>query len=199
MADPTDATARGTLAIGMAAVILRPCVTILPASLRLLRIGNYWQASNAVICGDVQIGDDCSFWFGSVVRGDTAPIRIGRRVNFQEHAVAHCDTGKDLEIGDEVTVGHGAIIHGRRVGHRTLVGMRAVILGDAIIGDDCIVAAGAVVSPGMHVPDGQVVMGVPGKVVRRVRAEELQAMRENNQHYVELSREHAEHPEIFYR
>ncbi len=163
------------------------------------RIGQHWQATDAVICGDVQIGEDCSFWFGAVARGDVAPIRIGKRVNFQEHAVAHCDTDKDLEIGDDVTIGHAAIVHGRRIGHRTLIGMKAVVLGDAVIGNDCIVAAGTVVSPGTVVPDGQVIMGVPGKVVRPVRPQEYESMRENNQHYVQLAGEHVAHPEKFYR
>jgi carbonic anhydrase/acetyltransferase-like protein (isoleucine patch superfamily) len=166
---------------------------------RIVRVDRHWQASNAVVCGDVTIGDDCSFWFGVVVRGDVAAIRIGRRVNLQEHVVLHCDSGVDLEIGDEVTVGHGAIIHGRRVGHRTLVAMNAVILGGAVIGDDCIVAAGCVVSPGTQVPDGHVIMGVPGKVVRPVRPEEIESMRHNNRHYVELAGRHVMEPETFYR
>lgn len=166
---------------------------------RMVRVDCHWQATNAVICGDVHIGDDCSFWFGVVIRGDVAPITLGNRVNLQEHVVLHCDSGIPLEIGDEVTVGHGAIVHGRRVGHRSLVAMNAVILGGAIIGNDCIVAAGCVVSPGTQVPDGHVIMGVPGKIVRPIRPQEIQSMRDNNRHYVELAGEHVRQPEKFYR
>jgi len=166
---------------------------------RMVRVERHWQATNAVLCGDLQIGDDCSFWFGAVARGDIAPIRLGRRVNVQEHAILHCDSGKDLEIGDDVTIGHAAVVHGRRIGHRTLVGMKAVVLGDAVIGNDCIVAAGTVVSPGTIVPDGHVIMGIPGKVVRPVRPAELQSMRENNQHYVDLAHQHATAPDKMYR
>ena len=186
------------LAFNQRAVILPP-MSNYKSHARMVRVDQHWQATDAAICGDVRIGPDCSFWFGSTVRGDIAQIRIGARVNFQEQAVAHCDTGKDLEIGDDVTIGHGAIVHCRRVGERTLIGMNAVLLGEAVIGKDCIVGAGAVVSPGMHVPDGQVVMGVPAKVVRAIRPEEMASIRENKDHYVALAREHAEHPERFYR
>ena len=166
---------------------------------RMERVGQHWQATDAVICGDVVIGEDCSFWFQTVVRGDVAPIRIGRRVNIQEHCVLHCDTDKPLEIEDEVTIGHGAVVHGVRIGRGSLIGMKAVILGGCEVGEECIIGAGAVLSPGTKVPDRQVVMGVPGKVVRAVREEELRWIRENMAHYVELAREHAQQPEKFYR
>lgn len=163
------------------------------------RVDAHYQASDAVICGDVTIGEDSSFWFQSVARGDVAPIRIGRRTNIQEHCVLHCDTGKPLEIGDDVTIGHGAIVHGSRVGNRTLIGMKAVVLGECVVGEDCIIAAGAVLSPGTVVPDGQVAMGIPAKVVRPVRPAEREFNARNCAHYIELAREHADHPEKYYR
>ena len=163
------------------------------------RIGQHWQATDSVICGDVTIGPDCSFWFGAVVRGDVAPISIGSRVNVQEGAVLHCDTEKPLTIEDDVTIGHGAVVHCRSVGQGSLIGIKAVVLGDVIIGKNCLVAAGAVVSPGTVVPDGQVVMGIPAKTVRPIRDSELEYLRANNRHYVELARQHAEHPEQIYR
>ena len=166
---------------------------------RIERIDRHWQATDAVLCGEIAIGEACSFWFGVVVRGDVAPIRIGERVNIQEHAVLHCDAGKPLEIGDEFTIGHAAVVHGARVGRGTLVGMKAVILGNCVVGEECIIGAGAVLSPGTTVPDRSVVMGIPGKVVRPVREKDLAGMRENNAHYVTLAREHADHPEKFYR
>jgi carbonic anhydrase/acetyltransferase-like protein (isoleucine patch superfamily) len=166
---------------------------------RMERVDRHWQATDAVVCGDVTIGDDCSLWFQTVIRGDVAPIRLGNRVNVQEHCVLHCDTGRTLEIGDDVTLGHGAVVHGSKVGRGTLVGMNAVILGECVVGEEGIVGAGAVLSPGTVVPDGQVVMGVPAKVVRKVQEEEIAFMRQNCLHYVQLARDHAGFPERFYR
>ncbi|HTV47171.1 MAG TPA: gamma carbonic anhydrase family protein [Phycisphaerae bacterium] len=163
------------------------------------KVGQHWQATNAVICGEVNIGLESSIWFGACIRGDVAPITLGHAVNVQEGAVLHCDTGEPLVIGNQVTIGHGAIVHCKSVGDGTLIGMNAVVLGRVVIGKNCIVAAGAVVSPGTQVPDGSVVMGVPAKVIRPVRDSELQDMRTNNRHYVELAKDHAEHPEKFYQ
>ncbi len=166
---------------------------------RMQRVREHWQATNAIICGDVTIGADCGIWFGAVIRGDVAPITLGKAVNVQEAAALHCDLGEPLVIGDKVTIGHGAVVHCRSVGAGTLIGIKAVVLGGAVIGADCIVAAGAVVAPGTQVPDGQVVMGVPGKVVRAVRPAELEQMRANNRHYVELAAAHVLEPERYYR
>jgi carbonic anhydrase/acetyltransferase-like protein (isoleucine patch superfamily) len=163
------------------------------------RVSQHYQAADAVVCGDVTVGKDCSLWFQTVVRGDIAPIRIGERTNIQEHCVLHCDAGKPLEIGDDVTIGHGAVVHCARVGSRSLVGIKAVLLGDCVIGEDCVIAAGAVLSPGTVVPDGQVAMGVPAKVVRPIRESERTFIRQNCAHYVELARDHADHPEKYYR
>jgi gamma-carbonic anhydrase len=166
---------------------------------RMQQVGDHWQATDAVICGDVTIGAECSFWFQTVVRGDVAPIRIGRRVNVQEHCVLHCDAGKPLEIGDNVTLGHGAIIHCSKVGSNSLIGMKAVLLNDCVVGERCVIAAGAVLSPGTVVPDGHAAMGVPAKVVRPVKDSEMAYVSENSRHYMELAREHVEHPERYYR
>jgi len=163
------------------------------------RVDRHYQASDAVICGDVTIGEDTSFWFQTVARGDIASIKIGARTNIQEHCVLHVDTGKPLEVGDDVTIGHGAVVHCAKVGNRTLIGMKAVLLGGCVIGEDCIIGAGAVLSPGTVVPDGQVVMGIPGKVVRPIRDAERESVRVNCAHYVEVAREHVEHPEKLYR
>lgn len=151
--------------------------------------GSY-RAFNAVVVGDVLAGTDSSFWFNAVVRGDVARVSIGERVNVQDNAVIHCDTGVEHIIGDDVTIGHGAIVHGKRVGNGSLVGMGATVLSRAEIGQNCLVAAGAVVPPGLIVPDGQVVMGVPGKVVRPVKPEELEYMRWLVPHYVKLARDY---------
>src|SRR5688572_5117822 len=146
--------------------------------------GNFYVARNAVIVGDVRIGEGCSFWFGAVVRGDVAPVTLGRRVNVQDNAVIHCDTDVPNVIEDDVTIGHGAIVHGAHVGAGTLIGMGATVLGRTRIGKGCLIAAGAVVSPGLEVPDGHVVMGVPGKVVRPVKEGEVKYMNWLTEHYV---------------
>ncbi|HEY4329921.1 MAG TPA: gamma carbonic anhydrase family protein [Phycisphaerae bacterium] len=166
---------------------------------RMQRVAEHFQATDAVICGDVTIGAESSFWFQTVARGDVAAIRIGSRTNIQEHCVLHCDTGKPLEIGDDVTIGHGAVVHCSKVGSRTLIGMKAVLLTDCVIGDDCVIAAGAVLSPGTVVPDGMVAMGIPAKIVRGIKQAERDFVRENGAHYIELAREHSDHPEKMYR
>ena len=149
--------------------------------------GGYFVAHNATIVGDVRIGELASFWFNAVVRGDVAPVTIGRRTNVQDGAVVHCDSGVPNEIEDDVVIGHRAIVHGMLVGRGSLIGMGAILLSRTRIGRECLVAAGAVVQPDTNVPDGMLVMGVPGKVVRPVNDDELQYMRWLINHYVELA------------
>jgi carbonic anhydrase/acetyltransferase-like protein (isoleucine patch superfamily) len=152
--------------------------------------GNFFVAPTSVVVGDVTIGEDSSFWFGAVVRGDVAPVRIGRRVNVQDNAVVHCDTDLANVIEDDVTIGHSAIVHGAFVGRGSLVGMGSSLLGQTRVGAECLIAAGAVVSPGFEVPDRMVVMGVPGRIVRPVKDEELKYMRWLTTHYIELARKY---------
>jgi carbonic anhydrase/acetyltransferase-like protein (isoleucine patch superfamily) len=154
--------------------------------------GGYFLASSSIVVGEVDIGELASFWFGAVVRGDVAPVTIGRRVNVQDNAVVHCDSGVPNVIEDDVTIGHGAIVHGMFVGEGSLIGMGATLLGRTKIGRGCLVAAGAVVPPGLQVPDGMAVMGVPGKIVRPVKDEEREYMRWLTEHYVELARKYVE-------
>ena len=114
-------------------------------------------APDADLYGDVTAGEDTSFWFHAVVRADDAPVLIGRGSNIQDNAVVHVDEGFPVHIGEDVTVGHGAIVHGCTIGDRTLIGMGAVILNGAVIGSDCIVGAGALVTGKMVIPDGSMV------------------------------------------
>src|SRR5215203_3491836 len=139
--------------------------------------GGYYVAHNATLTGDLSIAADASFWFNVVVRGDVAPITIGRRVNVQDGSIIHCDTDVPNVIEDDVSIGHGAIVHGMFVGRGSLIGMGARLLGRTKVGRDCLIGAGAVLSPGTEVPDGMVVMGVPGKVVRPVKDAELKYTR----------------------
>ena len=154
--------------------------------------GGYFVAQNATIVGDVEIGALASFWFNAVVRGDVAPVSIGRRVNVQDGVVVHCDTDVPNVIEDDVTIGHGAIVHGAFVGRGSLVGMGATLLGRTRIGSECLIAAGAVVPPGLEVPDRMLVIGVPAKVARPVREKDLQYMRWLTDHYVELARQYVQ-------
>ena len=148
---------------------------------------NVFLAHNATVVGDVSAGEQTSFWFNAVVRGDVAPVTIGKRVNVQDLALIHCDSGVPNVIEDDVTIGHGAIVHGMFVGGGSLIGMGATLLGRTKIGRECLIAAGAVVPPGLDVPARSVVMGVPGKIVREVSEKDLAYMRWLAPHYVELA------------
>ena len=123
-------------------------------------------APGAVVVGEVSLGDGANVWYNAVIRGDKAPIEIGERTNIQDNCVVHVSSGFPVKLGDDVTVGHGAIVHGCTVGSGTLVGMGSVIMDGAVVGSGCIVAAGALVVGGTVVPDGSLVMGSPAKVKR---------------------------------
>jgi carbonic anhydrase/acetyltransferase-like protein (isoleucine patch superfamily) len=136
-------------------------------------------AATATVLGDVEIGAESSVWFGAVVRGDINAIRIGRRTNVQDLCTLHVDAGYDLLIGDEVTIGHRAIVHGCHVGDRVLVGMGAILMNGARVGEECIIGAGAVVTEHAEIPRHSLVLGIPGKVVRTLAAEEVRGIRES--------------------
>jgi carbonic anhydrase/acetyltransferase-like protein (isoleucine patch superfamily) len=152
--------------------------------------GGFYRPNNCTIVGDVSIGPDSSIWFGAVIRGDVAKVSIGSRVNVQDNAVIHCDTGVPNVIEDEVTIGHGAIVHGKFVGAGSLVGMGATLLSRTQVGRGCLIAAGAVVPPDLMVPDGMLVMGIPGKIARPVKPDELKYMQWLIGHYLELAQEY---------
>ncbi len=135
--------------------------------------GRYWVAASAEIIGRVVLGDEASIWFGAVLRGDIEPITIGARSNVQDLSVVHTDAGFPVTVGEDCTIGHRAILHGCSVGANTLIGMGAVILTGARIGANCLVAAHTLVPERKEIPDGSLVMGVPGKVVRALSAAEL--------------------------
>jgi carbonic anhydrase/acetyltransferase-like protein (isoleucine patch superfamily) len=128
--------------------------------------GAAWVATTASVVGDVTFGADANVWYGSVVRGDDAPLSVGARTNLQDGCVMHADTGVPNSIGEDVTVGHGAILHGANVERFCLIGMGAVLLGRSVIGEGAIVAAGCVVPEGTVVPPYSLVVGVPARVVR---------------------------------
>ncbi len=142
-------------------------------------------AENAVVIGDVEIGEDSSLWYGVVVRGDVNYIRIGKRTNIQDNSVVHVthDTHPTI-IGDDVTVGHRVIIHGCTIGNKVLVGMGATIMDGVIIEDYVLVGAGALVTPNKKIPSGVLVAGFPAKVVRDLKPEEIALIEESCQNYV---------------
>jgi len=141
-------------------------------------------AETCVLRGDVTVGADSSLWFQCVARGDAEPIRIGDRTNVQDGCVLHVDVDCPLEIGNDVTLGHGAIVHGARVHDEVLIAMRATVLSGAIVERRCIIGAGAVVPEKARIPEGSLVLGVPGKVIRSLRPEEIGRILDNARAYV---------------
>ncbi len=138
------------------------------------------------------IGDQSTVMHHVMIRGDIAPIRIGARVNVQDGSILHTPRGVPLDIADDVGIGHRAIVHCRRIGPRTLIGMGSILLDDCEIGECCVIAAGTVLSPKTIVPDGSVVMGIPGKIVRDVSDRDLQIIDHVVQSYLQLGRLHAQ-------
>ena len=141
-------------------------------------------AENATLIGDVTLAEDSSVWFGAVLRGDNEPIRIGRRSNIQDNATLHSDPSNPLTIGEDVTVGHNAVVHGCTLGDGVLVGMGAVVLDRAVIGDYSIVGAGAMVTAGTVAPPYSLLLGVPAKVVKTDRLGQKETNVANAEGYV---------------
>lgn len=146
---------------------------------------NTYIAPGAAVLGDVVLGDRASVWFNAVIRADKRRIIIGEDTNVQDNCVIHVETNTDVTIGNGVSIGHGAIVHGCTIGDNTLVGMGAIILNHAVIGKNCIIGAGALVTEGTVVPDNSVVIGQPGRVRRQVTSEEIAGNAENAVHYIE--------------
>ena len=126
-----------------------------------------FQAENATIIGDVTIGKQVGIWFGAVIRADKDRIVIGDRSNIQDNCVVHTSKGFPVILGNDVSVGHGAILHGCTLGNQVLVGMGSIVLNGAKVGEGSVIGAGAVVTEGMDVPEGSVVVGIPGKIIKQ--------------------------------
>ena len=150
-----------------------------------------WIAPNAVIIGDVEIGPDSSVFYGCVLRGDVNTIRIGARTNIQDNSVLHVDGDVPCILGDDVTVGHMALVHGTTVGDGTLVGMKSALLSRSVIGSGALIAAGAVVLEGFEVPDHTLAAGVPAKIRRELEPEQYEGFIPHAGRYVDLSKRHA--------
>lgn len=147
-----------------------------------------WVAETAQVIGAVELGENASVWFGTVIRGDSEAIRVGDNSNVQDLSVLHADPGKPLTIGRDVTIGHQVMLHGCTIGDNTLIGIQAVILNDARIGRNCIVGAGSVVTEGKEFPDNSLIIGAPAKVVRTLDDEAARKLAQTALHYVENSR-----------
>jgi carbonic anhydrase/acetyltransferase-like protein (isoleucine patch superfamily) len=146
---------------------------------------------SAQVIGDVELGENSSVWFNSVLRGDVNAIRIGRGTNIQDLTMIHVTSRRSTtHVGDDVTVGHHVVLHGCTVGNRVLVGMGSILMDDVEIGDDCIVGAGTLLTPGTKIPPGSLVVGAPGKVKRPLTEAERASLLESARHYVQVAAEH---------
>lgn len=147
-------------------------------------------AEGATVIGDVVLADDVSIWFGAVIRSDRAEITVGSGSNIQDNVVVHTSIGFPVTIGTEVSVGHGAILHGCTIQDRVLVGMGAVILNGATLGEGSIIGAGAVVTEDKVIPKNSLVLGVPGRVVRETTSQERADIAKNAREYIKLAEEY---------
>lgn len=143
-----------------------------------------WIADSAQIIGDVHLGDAVSVWFGAVIRGDNSPIYLGARSNVQENCVIHTDAGIGVEIGEGVTIGHLAMLHGCCIGDNSLIGIGAIVLNHAVIGKNCIIGANALVTEGTHIPDNSLAVGSPAKVIKTLSDAQIAMLAQSAAQYV---------------
>ena len=146
-------------------------------------------AEGACLVGDVSVGDDSSVFYNAVIRADLAEIKIGKRTNIQDNVCIHVSTGVGVNIGDEVTVGHGAVLHGCTIEDNVLVGMGAILMDGSHIKKNCIIGAGALVTHGKEFPEGSLVMGAPAHVVRTLTTDELKNVKIGVEHYLDAKDE----------
>ena len=154
--------------------------------------GEYFVAPNATVIGSVVLENNASIWFNVVVRGDNEPITIGENTNVQDGCILHTDPGIPLTIGRNVTVGHKVMLHGCTIGDGSLIGINSVILNRAVIGRHCLIGANALITEGKEIPDGSVVMGSPGKVVRTLNDEAIVRLAHSAERYVANARRYRE-------
>lgn len=154
---------------------------------------DWFIADNAAVIGSVTLHNNASIWFGCTVRGDTDELIIGENTNVQDGSVLHTDPGIKLRIGRDCTIGHLVMLHGCEIGDNTLIGIKSVILNGAKIGRNCIIGANSLITEGKVIPDGSLVMGSPGKVVRPVTPQEIQVITLQAAHYVENAARYRKH------
>ena len=154
-------------------------------------IEGYYVAPGVVVTGDVVLSPGVNLWFGTIIRGDLARVTLGPRVNIQDGCIIHTDFGEPQDIGEDVVVGHRAVLHGRSIGRNTLIGIGAILLSGCEIGEECLIAAGTLITEKRRIPRRSVVMGVPGKVVREVTDDDLRRTHSIAVHYLELAQRYA--------
>jgi len=147
-----------------------------------------WLAPSAIVVGDVTIAEECGVWFHASLRGDSEAIRIGPRTNIQEGAIFHADPGFPAEVGADATIGHGAIVHGARIGDQVVIGMGAILLNGAVIGSQSLVGAGALVTEGKVFPSGVLIVGSPARVLRDLTPGEIERNQYTAAIYVQRAR-----------
>ena len=152
--------------------------------------GQYWIADNAIVIGSVVLENNASIWFNCVVRGDNDVVTIGENSQLQDGCVVHVDPGHPVTLGKNVSVGHMAMLHGCTVGDNSLIGIKSVILNDAVIGRNCLIGANTLITEGKHIPDGSMVMGSPGKVVRRLTEGEIAFIQRSADEYAAQAQEY---------
>lgn len=151
---------------------------------RVICKGDYWIAPDAVVIGSVILEANASVWFGCIVRGDNDVITIGENSQLQDGCVVHTDKGFPLTLGKNVSVGHMAMLHGCTIGDGSLIGIKAVLLNGSKIGRNCLIGANALIAEGKEIPDGSLVLGSPGKVVRQLSEAEIKRINSASEHYV---------------
>jgi len=161
-----------------------------------LKGDGHFLADGARLIGDIQIESESSVWFNAVLRADNAPIRIGRGTNIQDGSIVHTDPGYPVTIGQYVTIGHHAIIHGCTIADYALIGMGAILMNGARIGSRCLVAAGALLPEGFEAPEGTLVLGVPARIHRTLREDEFPQIEHNAKNYIARARQYLNELEI---
>ena len=155
------------------------------AERKLVTKGDYWIAPGAVAIGSIVLENNASLWFNVVVRADNETITIGENSQVQDGSVLHADPGFPLTLGKNVSVGHMAMLHGCTVGDGSLIGIGSTILNGTVIGRNCLIGANTLIAEGKNIPDGSMVLGSPGKVVRQLKPEEIERINRISDHYVE--------------
>lgn len=150
---------------------------------------NVFVAEGARVVGDVELGENVNIWYNAVIRGDLGKITIGKRTNIQDNCTLHVDAGCPMTIGEGVTVGHGAILHGSEIGDNTLIGMGAILLTGSKVGKNCLIGAGALVTQNTEIPDGMMAFGSPAKVIRPLTVEEIEDNQKSCAEYLSLMEE----------
>lgn len=149
-------------------------------------------AKGAVVVGNVELGENASIWYNAVLRADNRKIHIGNNSNIQDNVTVHVQRVLDVWVGDNVTVGHNAIVHACEIGDNTLIGMGSIIMNRAKVGKNCIIGAGAIVTEDTVIPDNSLALGIPARVKREVTPEEIEKNRQSSLHYVALAKEYKE-------